>query len=129
FNSDLYNKLPFKERNINAFEKLIAYSSVKTIGDFSINAFYSKENVAFLYEDKITSYRGSDVIKMIKNKAKYLDEGKLEDGSYLLSNLISDNVGKQAVALFFDQINFGLLYVPIKEGNLDFTGVPIKCES
>lgn len=112
YHSEKYKNMLFRQRVIHAFEDLIAYTSVQTIGDFSISASYDERYGAFIYDDKVIAYR-SKIMSVEANKETIMDEGNAEDGTYMVSVLISDRTDNQVVVLFFDKANVALMYMPI----------------
>jgi hypothetical protein len=96
-----------------AFENLIRNPPVPTIGDFSIETIFKVEYESFIYCKKLTGFRGGKTLNIQAGKSKFIDEGHIADGSYMVTNLVSNSTSNPAVAIYFPQVKFGLLFIPI----------------
>lgn len=115
FNSDKMKEIPSEEQRFSAsFADFIEYCKTPSVGDFLIEAVYTPTINAFYYRDRLMSHSGSLVISLKANIPQVLSEGAIPQGSYMVANLVSNNTGKPAVALFFDQANFGILFISKK---------------
>lgn len=107
------------EKTKNAFNEMIKSTKIETVGDFIISAFLNTNINSFIYEEKLEVYGGYGIIKIKANESEALPEGTTEEGSFTVSNLISNNTGKPAVCLFFSKGKIGYLYRSISETNIN----------
>lgn len=100
-----------------AFTRLVESTSVNTIGDFIISAYYNHEGQSFFYEERLQSYSGYRHIHVEKDKPQTLDEGTVYEGAFTVTNLISNRSIKPAIAIYFTKGQLGFLYFPISTSN------------
>lgn len=105
----------FNDRFYDSFTELINQTGINTIGNFSISVSFRKEYDYFIYDRKLESYNELHKISLKKGERLLMDEGAPQLGSYMVSNLISKDPNNQAVALFFNHANFGILYIAMSE--------------
>lgn len=105
------------ENATESFRKLINNNEIETIGDFNISASYNKKLKAFIYDWRAEGYGGYNKLHLEKNKPKVLTEGSVEEGAFVVNNLISNNTGKPAVCLYFPKGEIGFLFIAISETN------------
>lgn len=109
-----------KEHNKNfswAFTEMLHKSNIPTIGDFEISVFYNKKVNAFIYDYHLESKGGYAITKLEANTWTPISEGTVEEGAYVVTNLISNNILKPAVCTYFSKGKVGFLYFPISKTN------------
>ncbi|WP_291138267.1 hypothetical protein [Flavobacterium sp. UBA7663] len=107
-----------------SFSQMINNTNIDTIGDFIISASYDTFLNAFQYEIRSEVFGGNKTTTIKQGKTQKLSEGTVQDGSFIVSNLISNNPNKQAICLYFAKGKTGYLYIPISEESK--TVKPIK---
>lgn len=105
------------DRTSTAFQKMIEKSSIPTIGDFIISAYFNHKYESFIYEERLAAYSGYEKLHLKKDEVSTFTEGTTEEGAFTVSNLISDRTGKPAICLYFGKGKIGFLYFAISRGN------------
>ncbi|MFD2600988.1 hypothetical protein [Flavobacterium suzhouense] len=97
----------------NAFNELIQNTKVMSIGDFIVETVYEVDLNSFIYCERMQGFRGERVIQIKQQETTALDiQGSNEIGSFHVSNLVSRNPNKPAVAIYFQLANSGILFTP-----------------
>lgn len=112
YNSDNREKLA-DNRFQASFDDLIRYSETPTIGDFIIGSYFKSSHKCFVYEDTFISHSGYGVIRAEANTPTVLSEGTVSEGSFTVTNLVSDGIMRPAVCLYFNKGQVAYLYLPI----------------
>lgn len=123
---NLENSKSLLHKATESFSMLINNSNIETIGDFNISASYNKEIKAFIYDYRAEGYGGYNKLYVEKNKPTVLTEGNVQEGAFVVNNLVSNNTAKPAVCLFFPKGEFGFLFIPISETNIRIKPYIIK---
>ncbi len=115
YQSHYHNKKNNNENKFSqsqaAFADLVTYTNVSTVGEFIVETIYDTNQNAFMYCERLMSFRGERVFNVQKGKTVTLDvEGSNAIGSFQVSNLVSKDIDKPAVALFFPLANSGVLF-------------------
>ena len=109
-NEKNYDENKFSQ-NQAAFADLITYTNEPTVGEFIVETIYDADYNSFMYCERLMSFRGERVFNVPKGQKIILDvEGSSEIGSFQVSNLVSKDINKPAVALFFPLANSGVLF-------------------
>ncbi|MHA7056105.1 hypothetical protein ACWGOQ_0002725 [Aquimarina sp. M1] len=109
-NEKNYNENKFNQSQA-AFADLVTYTNVPTVGEFIVETIYDTDYKSFMYCERLMSFRGERVFNVPKGQKITLDiEGSSEIGSFQVSNLVSKDINKPAVALFFPLANSGVLF-------------------
>lgn len=112
-----YNNTDRKKSTLNrfqaSFDDLIRYSEIPTIGDFIISSYFRNDHKCFVYEEALISHSGYGVIKAKANIPITLSEGTVSEGSFTVTNLVSDRIMRPAICLYFDKGQVAYLFFPI----------------
>lgn len=119
------------DKSRESFRKLVNNSNIETIGDFTISAIYNSSYNSFHYETRAETFGVSNTIKIGPRESVKLTEGTTQEGAFVLSSLISNNLFRQAICLFFSKGKTGYFYLPISEENINiepeiFTNININ---
>lgn len=96
-----------------SFKHLINNSKISTIGDFIISSYFRFDHKCFVYEESLFSQSGYGIIHAKENTATILSEGTTSEGSFTVTNLVSDKIMRPAICLYFDKGQLAYLYFPI----------------
>ncbi len=106
------NKNKFSQSQA-AFVDLVTYTNVPTVGEFIIETIYDVDKNTFEYCERLMGFRGERIQNIPKEIKTALDlQGSNEIGSFQVSNLVSKESNKPAVALFFPLANSGVFFIP-----------------
>jgi hypothetical protein len=109
-----------------AFSDMLINTSIPSIGDFVIGAYYNTENSSFIYEEGMEVKGGFGVINAKAKITTALSEGTVNEGAFVVTKLVSHRIDKPAICLYFSKGKLGFLYLPISQVNKDANPVVIK---
>lgn len=102
-----------------AFRQLLHNTKIDTIGDFIISSYYNTRFNSFIYDLRSEAFGGYKTIEVKAGESVTLTEGTVEEGAFVVTNLISNNTGYPAICLYFSKGKIGFLYIPISVKNTD----------
>ncbi|MFY7669512.1 hypothetical protein ACOSP6_00355 [Tenacibaculum sp. MEBiC06402] len=112
-----------------SFKKMIENTNEPIIGDFIIGAHFVERYSSFIYQDSL-SYSGSlKTIKISEHMSTQIGNETNEDGAFIVANLISDQVYKPAICLYFELGDVAFLYFPISENKKETRPKVIRIEN
>ena len=117
------------EKTSRAFQQMLENTKIPTIGDFVIGCLFAEKYSSFIYEDSISFAGSLKTITISANEWTQIGNETNEDGAFIVSNLISDQVQRPAVCLFFEYGNVAFLYFPITERHRETRPIVIKTQS
>lgn len=126
-NSD--SKKSIIDRTIYSFREMIRNSKIDTIGDFVIEAYFNQPSDSFVYEEALESISGYGIIEAKANVKTTLSEGTVNEGAFIVSNLVSNRTNKPAICLFFEKGNLAFLYLPLSKTNINANPIVIENKS
>lgn len=109
-----------------SFKKLVDKTIVKTVGDFVISAYFNHDYQSFIYEEAAVSSSGFKIRRIKGGVWTALDEGSVMDGACVIASLISNDLGKPAICLFFEKGDVAFLYFPISASNVRVSPVVLS---
>lgn len=113
YNSNEFQDKEFALRAFTSFDELVLNTLVNTVGDFSLAVLFKKEYGYFSYNPQLFSHHGNKREEIEKGVQNKFTEGNSCLGSYIVSNLVSNNPNNQLVILYFQHANYGILFQPI----------------
>lgn len=100
-----------------AFRQMVHNTELDTIGDFIISSYFNTRFNSFIYDLRAEAFGGFKTIEVKAGESVTLTEGTVEEGAFVVTNLISNNTGCPAICLYFSKGNIGFLYIPISVKN------------
>ncbi|MEC7262396.1 MAG: hypothetical protein VXW38_01575 [Bacteroidota bacterium] len=104
-----------KEKTRWAFQKMVENTHIPTIGDFVISCHFIEKYSSFIYEDMLTYLGSLKSITIPAGVSTQIGNETNHDGAFTVSNLISDQLYKPAICLYFELGNVAFIYFPISD--------------